>query len=243
VRHRVAANLLVIVIGLSLAATLALWALHPSKRPPILKVMVGAKDEVYYYHSATKEDAMALGQALTAIGFLNDRGTTVLLSKGSAGTIVSFVLNDGGWNHPQTVYSFEEIGRRIAPAIGGFPIQVRLIDSGRTLHKELTVGKVIAGGKDEIYYVGSATEKDAAALGRALHGAGFLTGRGASVMVSKGDETSVSFVIDDGAWNRRQVMVDLERLTRQVAASVGGLPVELRLLNAQMEPEKESMIR
>jgi hypothetical protein len=231
--------LLALAIGLSLLATIVLWALHPSKRPATPKVIVGNKDEVYYYHAATAEDAQALGQALTGIGFLNGRGTTVLLSKGTAGTIVSFVLNDGGWNHPQTVYSFEEIGRRIAPAVGGFPITVRLIDSARTLHKELAVGKVVAGARDEIYYFGSATEADAAALGRALQTAGYLTDRGASVVLSKGDGTAVSFVLDDGAWNRSEVAAGFERLVRQVAGTAGGLPVQVRLLNSKMEPKKE----
>jgi hypothetical protein len=239
-RHRIAANLLAVVIGLSLVATIVVWALHPSKRPPAPpKVIAGTKDEIYYYHAATREEAQALGRILQAIGFLNDRGSTVLLSKGTDGTVVTFVLDNGGWNHPATVYSFEEIGRRIAPSIGGYPIKVRLIDSARTVHKELAVGKVIAGARDEIYYFGAATEAEAAALGRALRTAGYLTDRGASVVLSKDGRTAISFVVDDGAWNRPEIAAGFERLVRQIAVTAGGLPIEIRLLDSRMEPKKE----
>jgi hypothetical protein len=243
VRRNIAANLLALVIGLAIVASMLVWLLHPSKQLPTPQVIVGTKDRIYYYHAATREDAQSLGQALTGIGFLNDRGTIVLLSKGSAGTVVSFVLDSGGWDHPATVYSFEEIGRRIAPLIGGYPIKVRLIDSDRTLHKELTIGKVVAGARDEIYYFGSATQADATALGRALQAAGYLTDRGASVVLSKGDGTAISFVLDDGAWSRTEVANGFERLVRQVAGAAGGLPIQLRLLNAKMEPEREREVR
>jgi hypothetical protein len=253
-----ASKLLVLLIGLALAATIAAWALHPSKRPPTPKVVVGTKDEVYYYHAATKEDAQTLGQALVRIGFLNDRGTTVLLSKGSAGTVVLFVLNDGAWDRAATVYTFEEIGRRIAPAIGGFPIEVRLIDSARALHRQLSVGRAAIGAKDEVYYFGDATGADAAALGHALQAAGFFADRGASVVLSRsvlsksvlsksalaeGAGTGISFVLDEGAWNLPGTATGFERLVRGMAASVGGLPIEIRLLNPRMEPEKQWTVR
>ena len=237
--RKVAAKLLAVLIGLSLVATIVVWATHRSKWKPIPKVIVGTKDQIDYYHAATRQDAEALGRILQAIGFLNDRGSTVLLSKGQGGTIVTFVLDNGGWDHPATVYSFEEIGRRIAPSIGGYPIEVRLIDWTRNLHKELTVGKVVIGARDEIYYFGAATEADATILGNALKTAGYLTDRGASVVISKGDSTAISFVVDDGAWNRPGVATGFERLVRQVAEHAGGLPIQIRLLDPKMEPKKD----
>lgn len=242
-RRHTAANLLALVVGLSLVATIAVWAIHPSKKwTPIPKLIVGTKDEIDYYHAATRQDAQALGRVLQAIGFLNDRGSTVLLSKGPGGTIVTFVLDNGGWDHPATVYSFEEIGRRIAPTIGGYPIEVRLIDWTRSLHKELTVGRVVVGTRDEVYYFGAAKEGDATILGNALQTAGYLTDHGASVVLSKGDGTAISFIVDEGAWNRPEVVAGFERLVRQVAPRIGGLPIELRLLSPKMEPKKESKV-
>src|SRR5581483_8009252 len=136
-----------LALGLLILAAIVAGIIQLIQRPhaQLTRVKVGSRDEVYYYHSATKEEAAALGEALRKTGFLNDRGTTVILSKGTAGTSVSFALNDGAWDHPETIYTFEEIGRRIASAIGGFPIQVRLIDSRRVLHKELNVGKIAVG--------------------------------------------------------------------------------------------------
>jgi hypothetical protein len=64
------------------------------------KVTIGTKDEVYYSGSAAKEDAQTLGAALKTSGFFQDKGVTVLLSKGEGGSIVSFVVQDGAWDKP-----------------------------------------------------------------------------------------------------------------------------------------------
>lgn len=241
--RKIAPTLLACGVGLALLATIVVWGLHPSRQPVNTKVVIGAKDQVYYSHAATKEEAESLGHALQGIGFFNDRGTIVLLSKGRAGAVVSFALQAGAWDHPETVFSFEEIARRVAPAIGGFPITVRLSDSVWSVHKELAVGKVILGARDELYYFGPATEGDAEALGQALKSAGFLVDAGASVVLSKDGGTAISFVVGDGVWERPEAVAGFEQLTRRVAASVGGLPVKLLLLNPKMETEKEVALR
>ncbi len=241
--RKIAPTLLASGVGLALLATIVVWSLHPSRELVNSKVVIGTRDEVYYSHAATKEDAESLGQALKGIGFFNDRGTTVLLSKGKSGAVVSFALQAGAWDHPDTVNSFEEIARRVAPAIGEFPITVRLSDSVWTVHKELVVGKVIIGARDEIYYFGPATQADAEALGQALKRAAFLVDAGASVVLSKDGGTAISFVVGDGVWERPNAVAGFERLTRRVATSAGGLPVKLVLLNSKMETEKEVALR
>ena len=219
------------------------WGLRqpvPEKNP---KVIIGTRDMVYYANAATEQDARVLGLALRSMGFFQDSGASVFLSKGKSGTVVSFVLQAGAWDLPDRISSYEEIGRRIATPIGGFPIKVRLIDSTRAVHRELTVGKATIGAKDEVYYFGDATQADAEALGQALREAGFLADRGASVELSKGGRTTISFVVNDGAWEQPAIVNALAGLTRRAAASVGGLPVTLRLLNSNMESEKEAVVQ
>src|ERR1039458_9866628 len=190
-----------------------------------------------------QQDAQKLGAALKTTGFLSDRGASVFLSKGNGGTVVSFVVKEGIWNDPAMVASFEEIGRQIAPSVGGFPIQVRLIDSARAVKKEVTAGKAIIGTKDEIYYFGSATEADAKALGQALQTAGFFRDAGFSVLLSKGDGTVISFVVREGLWDEPEHVANFETITRQVASSAGGLPIKLRLLNNALETKKEVAVQ
>ena len=223
-----------------LAAVIQLWT---RPRTQLNRVAVGRKDEVYFQHAATREEAQSLGRALQQVGFLNDRGTTVLLSKGTAGTQVSFVLSNEGWNHPDTVYSFEEIGRRVANSIGGLPIKVRLIDEHRIVHRELTVGKTMAGARDVIYYYGTATESEARALETALRAAGFLQDSGAAVVLSRDGKTGLCFVVANGVWDRPDAVAGFERLARAVAPAAGGLPVQLRLLDESMQPRKTVIVR
>ena len=236
-RHKKAAGY---VIGVLLLASIVAATVQLAMRPrtQLNRAAVGRKDEVYFLHSATREEAQALGRALQSIGFLNDRGTTVLLSKGTAGTLVSFVLSEGGWDHPETIYSFEEIGRRIANVVGGFPIKVRLIDARRVLHRELNVGNAAIGARDVVYYYGSAEEDEARRLGQTLRNLGFLQDAGSAVVLSRDGTTDLCFVVADGVWDRVDAVAGFERLARAAAASVGGLPVRLRLLNEAMEPKK-----
>jgi hypothetical protein len=236
--RKIAAILLAAAAGVALVIIVVFSLSHPSNRE-VPKVIVGTNDAVYYSHAATKADAELLGHALQLTGFFNNRGTSVLLSKGTSGTIVSFALNDGAWDHAGTVLSFEEIARRITNSVGGFPIHARLCDSKWGVHKEVIVGKVTAGVRDEVYYYGSATAQEAEALGRALKSNGYLVDSGASVVLSKDGVTSISFVVGDGAWDRPGTVSAFEGLVRKVAPSVGGSPIDLRLLNSSMEVEKE----
>ncbi len=222
----------------ALAATLIYWALHPSAHPTAPKVVVGTRDEIYFMHAATRQEAEALGRSLQATGFFNDRGTTVYFSKGTEGTIVSFALSNGAWDHPGAIQSFEEIGRRVAASTGGFPLQVRLIDGARVTHRELTIGKVSLG-RDEVYYFGSATRAEAESLGEALRRVGYLTGAGSSVELSRDPQTAISFVVQEGSWNQPATVRGFEALVRKTAGPVVGLPVDLRLLSSDMEIKKE----
>jgi hypothetical protein len=238
-RH-IASNWLAFCVGLLLVATIATRGIEVMRRPKpsVPKVIVGTKDEVYYSRAATMQDATALGHALQNTGFFNDRGTSVLLSKNKGVTVVSFVLNEGAWDHADAAASFEEIGRRVAASIGGFPIQVHLVDAAWTVRKSLEVGKAMIGARDAIYYLGSATEGDARALGQALRDAGYLKDLGVSVVVSQGDGTAIGFVVGESVWERREAVAGFERLARRVAASIGGLPIQVRLLNSEMETKK-----
>jgi hypothetical protein len=243
--RRSAANWLAFGVGLLLLAAILARGIdvmrHP--RPSIPKVVVGMKDEVYYTRGATIGDATALGHALENTGFFSDRGMSVLLSKNKGVTALSFVLGEGAWNHADTVAGFEEIGRRVATSIGGFPIEVHLVDSAWTVRKSVEVGKAIIGARDAVYYFGSATEGDARALGQALRDAGYLADLGVSVVVSKGDGAAIGFVVGDGVWERPEAVAGFERLARRVAPSIGGLPIRVKLLNAEMETKKEMAVQ
>ena len=229
-------------LGISiLAIVVGGYLLYDSAANP--KVKVGAKDEIYYSGTATKEEATTLGQTLKGIGFLADRGASIFISKGKDGTVVSFVVKEGTWNDPQSISSFEEIGRQIAPSVGGFPIKVRLINPEKVVKKELSVGKAIIGTKDIIYYYGSATGAEAKALGQALQTEGFFNDKGYSVLFSKRDGTVLGFVVRDGYPDEPGSVETFEKMTRNLAPSVGGLPIKLRLLNTALDIKKEVVVQ
>jgi hypothetical protein len=233
-----------VVAALLLAAVAAITVeMMRSPKPSIPKVFVGSNDQVYYSHAATMQEATTLGHALQQTGFFSDRGTSVMLTKNKGVTTVSFVLNNGAWNQPETVSSFEEIGRRVAGSVGGFPIRVHLADARWVVHKSLDVGKIVVGDKDVIYYLGSASEGDAVALGKALHDAGYLRDLGVSVVLAKDGGNSLGFVVGNGVWGRSEAVTGFENLARRVAPSIGGTPLQLRLLDAEMEPKREVSVR
>lgn len=209
------------------------------------KIVIGSNDDVYYSGTATKEDAQALGNALKTSGYFSDHGSAdVLLTKGNAGTTIGFIVKEGSWDQPTNVASFEIIVQQIAPLIGGYPVQVQLLNKNYDVKTTSTVGQAaFSNGKDHIYYLGSATAGQAQSLGKALVSDGFLTGQGTDVFLSKhSDGIVLSFVVGDGTWNNPKYVGDFETITRAVAPSIGGPPVRLRLANTSLVTQKEEVI-
>jgi hypothetical protein len=103
------------------------------------ELVVGARDKIWYETPATLQDAKALGQALQACGFFKDHGARVSLSKTAGATVVSFYVRDGAWDDPRVVLGFQGIGRKIAPAVGGPPLKVQLMDTRFESKKELAI--------------------------------------------------------------------------------------------------------
>ncbi len=203
------------------------------------KVLIGTKDEVYYSGSSTQAQAQALGNVLKSSGYFADNGVTVLLDKGAAGTVVAFVVKEGIWDKPDMVESFDEMGREVAPVVGGFPVEVRLLNKNREVKRTTTVGQVNAGN-DHVYYMGTATDAEGHALARALTDDGFFEGKGTDVFVSKQtDGTTLSFVVGDGVWDDPSMIAAFQKIAREVAPSIGGLPLHLHFVNTSLEVKKD----
>ena len=231
-------------IGLAGAAMSILvivgWFAYTSYAEDGPSIQFGSKDKIYYSGSASKENAQSLGDELKTIGYLSDKGVAVFLAKDQSGTTVSFVVRDGFWDEPGAMSNFEEIGRDIAPSVGGYPIHIRLLNSQKQVEKESVIGRVVVGTKDLIYYYGTATEADGQALGKALQAEGFFTDQGLSEFVSKDNPTTtISFVVKDGYWDDSAHVAGFEDLVRKTANSIGGLPIQLRLVNSTLEVKKE----
>jgi hypothetical protein len=230
-------------LAVILGGLFVLLVIQQVAMPSSPKVTIGTKDAVYYYGGATKEEAQRLGDKLKSMGYFGDRGVTVVLSKNRGNTVVSFAVKDGTWDEPNMVSAFEGIGSQIAPSVGGFPIQVRLTNTKLEAKKQMTVGKAIIGSKDEIYYFGTATEEDAKALGRVLKSTGYLSDKGVTVLLAKGEGTEISFVVREGIWDKPETVAAFETLARKAASAVGGLPVKLRFVNNMLETKKEVTVQ
>jgi hypothetical protein len=126
-----------LVMSIALGVIFAPTLLHPS-------ITVGLNDKVIYSGSAARQDAELLGQALKADGFFQDKGIVVRLAKSGGATTVSFSVKDGLWNDEQYVSNVEAFGREIAPAVGGTPFTIRLLDSAGITRREITISNPTA---------------------------------------------------------------------------------------------------
>lgn len=102
-------------------------------------IPVGSNDKIVYSSPATKADAEELAQVLKSNGFFQDRGVEVDLTRRGTIPVISFILADGRWNEPKVQSDFEQVGRLVAPALGGFPIEVRLMNTSKEVEKTITL--------------------------------------------------------------------------------------------------------
>lgn len=226
------------VAALAVVAGAAIYAYQYRKI-----VIIGTKDQVIYSGLATKADAAALGNRLRSDEYFQNRGASVLLNKGFGGTTISFGVQEGVGYKPGMLSSFEEFTRGLAPVVGGFPIQIRLVNTQGDVEETSTVGEISFDGGDGLYYEGSATKSEAQALGRKLKSMGVFRGKGANViLISHDDGVTLEFPIVGEAWNDPKRVSGLETIVRDVAPTVGGLPIEMRLVDTQMELKKTEEI-
>jgi len=76
-----------------------------------------------------------LGRALKKENYLLDAGASVVLSKDNV-TSIGFVLGiKGAWDMPQLVAAFETLARKVAPSVGGLPIDLQLLSSDMKIRK------------------------------------------------------------------------------------------------------------
>lgn len=184
------------------------------------------------------------------------RGITIL----AAATLVTVSVIFVCWNLPQSGSSFFGLALLIgmttfAKKVQGPAVQDHVARGGHLASRWIAFGvaivflaivfgsifmvyktkegpKVVIGTKDEIYYTGTATLAEAQALGAALQGAHYFQDHGVTVLLDKGTAgASISFVVKDGAWNQPKMMSAFETIGRGVAASVGGLPLQVRLID------------
>ena len=198
-------------------------------------VTIGTKDHVIYTGTATPDQATALGNALKTIGFFTDQGSIAVLNMGANGTTIAFVVGDNTWSQPGVLSLAEETGRRVAPTVGGLPITVQLMDNQGNVHKTGVVGEVQLTGGDAVYYEGYSTLADGQALAQKLQSIGFFTGTGINVFLRKHTSgTTLAFVVVNGTWNDASKVTYFENLTRSVAPTIGGLPIDMRLVNTEV---------
>ncbi len=205
---------------------------------------IGTKDEIFYSGSATRQEAEALGSALKESGYLSDRGVSVFLAKGSEGTIISYVAKEGSWNAPSLVSSFEEITRQAAPSVGGFPIVFRIINKSKEVKFQSVIGREALEGGDVVYYYGDVPKSQAHALGLTLKADQYFQGAGADVFLARHNNiTTMSFVVKDGVWQDPAIVKEFEKIARDGANAVGGLPVTVRLMTSQLDVKKDEVIQ
>ena len=62
------------------------------------------------------------------------------------------------------------------------------------------------------------------------------------VLSGTGENTAIGFVVADGGWDKDQTVLVLRGVIDQVAPSVGGKPITLRILNRDLEEKKRIRI-
>jgi len=92
--------------------------------------------------------------------------------------------------------------------------------------------KVTIGENDEVYYTGTATKEDAQKLGAALKTDGYFKDLGVSVFLDKGSNgTTISMVVQESALKNPGIQMEEEEVAREVADSVGGLPIHVKIID------------
>lgn len=104
--------------------------------------------------------------------------------------------------------------------------------------------KFAFSGNESVYYSGDATEAQARSLADALKAQGYFSGeRKVDVLLRKEKgETIVSFAVQDGTWDKPDLVSTFKTMTEAIAPSVGGTPLTLRLVDESLTVKHETKL-
>ncbi len=103
-------------------------------------VDMGHDQHVYYSRGATRDDAQRFGEALETEGYFDGTTPADVLISGKAGAREISLLSGGGvWEDESYVEAVRAMAERIAPAIGGKPFTVRILDENLNEKKRLQI--------------------------------------------------------------------------------------------------------
>ena len=105
-------------------------------------------------------------------------------------------------------------------------------------------GTRLAVGDDEIFYSGSATKADAQALGKALTDIGYFNKTNSITVLLAKDAagTTLKFVVKEDAGQKDSTLDEFAIITQAVAPSIGGKPITLKLLSAELKELKSRKV-
>ena len=205
--------------------------------------MVGAKDQVIYFHHATKEDAAGLGRALKNIGYFADKGSGVVLDKSRSGTTVSPSSSPREPGLSRMPFTTTETWRASSLQPWADSRWLCAVVRPKTRDPQRPGGRQgtrrDAEQQPPITTARPPRRCPAFFSGQSLRSAGALRDTGMTVVLAKGDVTTLSFVVHQSPWEHPEAVNAFETLTRQVAPVVGGLPVKLRFLDTTGRSRKE----
>jgi hypothetical protein len=111
------------------------------------------------------------------------------------------------------------------------------------LHPPFEGTRLAIGAHDEIYYSGSVSEAQARALGDVLTKEHYFGEAGATVQFDKsGGKTTISFVVQEKAWDKSDVVEAFKEMTADIAPLIGGLPITMRLVDDEGDSHKELIV-
>ncbi len=102
--------------------------------------------------------------------------------------------------------------------------------------------KVTFGAAEEVYFEDGATEAEARKVGEALKKAGYFDNSGAATvtLARSGDRYTLSFVVQDGAWDKGEVVAMIRALGEVVSKeALGGKPAGVRMCDSALAVRKE----
>jgi|GEM_PF-976817 len=226
-----------LVAILAVGVTLLIWFGRKQMLGTELKIT--DHESVNYSGSVTEEEARRLGTMLQEAGYFNGQSESDVLYFRSDrdGTRVSFVVQSGAWDQPETVSAFEAVGRTIAKSVGGAPFELRLLDAKLNTRKTLQIEQaewtLKVTPEESVTILEPATGETALKLGKLLQDLQYFDGQGAAqVYLRQADGHHViSMVVRDGTAEDEKLVAVFSAIRKALASGLPDENLVLELIN------------